>query len=171
MKLETLADKTSEEITSIWEEHHATLPHRVCTVLTSQEYATLQERAKSSPLFVLPMPKPGGFFTFLWQVQLPYVFVTSVDEYRKHTGGAPAHLSVTLYTELLASKDVVLVRADIVNDQTVSVPEANTMVQLLRAFYTDDKDHEMVHAFNHNQDAFSFEALMQKLGQKVPAQI
>lgn len=41
----------------------------------------------------------------------------------RHTGGAPAHLSVTLYTELLASKDVVLVRADIVNDQTVSVPE------------------------------------------------
>lgn len=36
-----------------------------------------------SPLFVLPLPKPGGFFTFLWQVQLPHVFVTSVDEYRR----------------------------------------------------------------------------------------
>lgn len=34
---------------------------------------------------------------------------------------------MTLYTELLASKGVVLVRADIVNDQTVSVPEVRSL--------------------------------------------
>jgi hypothetical protein len=56
-----------------------------------------QARARSSPMFVLPVSKPGGFLTLLLNWQGPIALLTSVEEYKRFGAGAPPHMSVTLY--------------------------------------------------------------------------
>ena len=36
-----------------------------------------------SPMFVIPLIKPGGYVTYLMQMQLPFTLFTSLEEYRR----------------------------------------------------------------------------------------
>ncbi len=114
---------------------------------------------------------------------------------RRYGAGAPASITITHYPELLDSAKVVLVRADIVNDKLINQAEvgtragetcrlgrggrsasarvcqppaaqARTVLELLRALYTDGEDYKMVLDFNHQPEAFSFDALLAKMGIK-----
>lgn len=40
--------------------------------------------------------------------------------------------------------------------------QARTVLELLRAFYSDDEDYKAVHEFNHNPSQFDFQALLAK---------
>ena len=53
-------------------------------MLTADEYKLLRARAKESPLFALPLAKPGGgFLTLISQCQMPFVLFTTLEEYKK----------------------------------------------------------------------------------------
>lgn len=169
MHVDQLSDKTAEEIEQIWLQFHeegtAQGAGRVADTLGADEYRQLSARARSSPMFVLPLSKPGGgFLTLLLNWQGRVALLTSLDEYRRFGAGAPPHLSVTFYDELADSKGIVLARGDVVNDRVVSVAEARTLLQLARAFYTDPGAHRHVYRFNHEPDAFSFDELLAELG-------
>ena len=45
--------------------------------------------------------------------------------------------------------------------------QARLLQELVRAFYTNEDDYKMVHAFNHKQADFDFSKLLKKLGHKV----
>jgi hypothetical protein len=66
--------------------------------MSAEEFKQMQARARSSPMFVLPLSKPGGFMTLLVNWQLPFCLFTSVEEYRKLGAGAPPHMTLTHYT-------------------------------------------------------------------------
>ena len=167
MKLESLEGKTSTEIESIWLEFHEHEAYRVASVMSRSEWQRFSTNAKQSPLFVLPITKPGGgYLSMLSQTQLPLILLTTVDEFRTQLTSAPAHLTLTIYSEL-ESKDLILLRGDIINDKTISKPEARLLTELLRAFYSSDADYKAPsigpHAFNHSPGSFSFEDLLSKL--------
>jgi len=166
MKVEQLLDKTKEEVADIWMQYHSDpSKNRVGGVLSAAEYDTLKQRAKESPLFVVPVGKPGGgFLTMLMQCQMPFVLFTSLEEFRRNPSGAPPHFTLTHYPELLDSKHLALVRGDVVTDKVVSVQEGAVLLQLCRAFYTHDEDYKLVHDFNHSPAQFDFDALLRKLG-------
>ena len=44
--------------------------------------------------------------------------------------------------------------------------QARTLMELVRAFYSDPAAHQWVYRFNHQQEAFSFEELLRQLGHK-----
>ncbi|KIZ05677.1 ATP synthase F1 complex assembly factor 1 [Monoraphidium neglectum] len=170
MHLDQLKDRTPNEIEQIWLEFHQDPnQRRVADVMTADEYKQLQARARSSPMFVLPLSKPGGFLSLLLNYQCPLALLTSVEEYRRFGAGAPPHMTITHYTELAESKGLVLTRGDIINDAVVSLSEARTLLQLARAFYTEPEAHRLVYQFNHQPDKFSFDALLAELGHKAGA--
>ncbi len=77
--------KTPEEIAEIWLQYHSDASQgRAGSVLSKAEWEILRDRASKSPMFVLPVAKPGGaYITLLTQHQLPFTLVTSLDAYRR----------------------------------------------------------------------------------------
>jgi hypothetical protein len=134
--------------------------------MAADEWRQLQARARSSPLFVLPLAKPGGFLTLLLNWQGPVALLTSVEEYRRFGPGAPPHMAIMHYAELADDKGIVLLRGDVVNDAVISLAEARTLLQLVRAFYTDPAAHRLVYKFNHESDKFDFNELLAQLGHR-----
>jgi len=187
MRVDELASKSGEEIAQIWLQYHGdpqasvsgqqqadTSPgsaQRVGAVLSVEDWSLLQERGRKSPMFILPLAKGGAandgrglnYVTLLVQQQLPFTLVTSLEEFKLYGAGAPAAMTVTHYPELVDSKGVVLVRGDIVNDKMLNPGEARTVLQLLRAFYTDADDYKMVLEFNHHPKLFDWDKLLKKL--------
>ena len=167
MVIEALEGKTADEVEMIWNEYHDKEPHRVASVMSSSEWTRLSSNAKSSPLFVLPLKKPGGgYLSMLSQAQVPLILLTTVDEYRTQTVNAPAHLSITAYDELKESNGIVLLRGDIINEHTISKTEGRLLMELIRAFYSVEEDYRAPsgpYAFNHTPTSFSFTDLLAKL--------
>ncbi|KAF5828377.1 assembly factor 1 for F1 component of mitochondrial ATP synthase [Dunaliella salina] len=168
VKLEELENKTTEEISAIWLQYHADVAdNRVASVMSAEEWTLLQERGKKSPMFVLPVAKPGGgFLTMVTQMQLPFTLVTLLEEYKRNGPGAAACMVVTHYPELSQSKKVVLTRGDLLDPKQVPAEEARAVLELLRAYYTDHEDYKAVFDFNHNPMRFDFNALLSKSGLK-----
>lgn len=46
--------------------------------------------------------------------------------------------------------------------------QARLVQELIRAFYVSAEDYQMVHAFNHSPSKFDFNALLKRLGHKLP---
>jgi hypothetical protein len=54
---------------------------------------------------------------------MPFVLFTTLEEFRKHQSNAPAHMTVTMYPELVESKGLALLRGDIVTDSIINPSE------------------------------------------------
>eukprot|EP00878_Enallax_costatus_P028548 GHUV01030840.1.p1 GENE.GHUV01030840.1~~GHUV01030840.1.p1 ORF type:complete len:142 (+),score=33.30 GHUV01030840.1:263-688(+) len=129
------------------------------------EHAILSARAAASPLFVLPIHKPPKrFCTLLIQWQPQQALITTLDEYKRQGTNAPPHFTMTLYRETAGTHGLVLVRGDVLNPRVVSPSEGRTVMELVRAFYTDPQAHQLVYAFNHRPDEFDFKTLLRELG-------
>ena len=102
--------------------------------------------------------------TLVAQVQAPVALVTTVDEFKAVGSAAPAHVIVTYYPDLAASKGIVLVRADVLGPHVASPEEARIIMDALHRAYVDDAGHALVRAFNHAPATFSFDALLSFFG-------
>lgn len=165
LKLQLLQGKTADDVELIWMQHHEASSSHVATVMSSDEHAALAARAAASPLFVLPLRKaPKGFCSLLIQWQPQQALVTTLEQYRQLGSNAPAHLSLTCYTELAGSHGLVLLRGDVLYPELINTAEARTVMELTRALYTDPSSYQMVYQFNHAPDKFDFGLLLQQLG-------
>mmetsp|Transcript_3844 Transcript_3844/g.10903 ORF Transcript_3844/g.10903 Transcript_3844/m.10903 type:complete len:277 (+) Transcript_3844:184-1014(+) len=154
---------TSEQCSEMWMEFHTNdSKGQAAAVLSAADYERFHSRASESPLFVLPVMKPGGgYFNLLLQSQMPFVLFTSLEEFRSMGTAAPSHLHITHYTELKDDKDVVFVRADVTsNSGDVTIKEARTLMALLHSYYLDPRGYLKVHTFNHTPDSFDFDELL-----------
>lgn len=66
MKVDLLADKSTDEIRKIWMEYHKDKDVLVATIETST-YELLSQRAKEHPLFIFPLPRSQGYEFILLQ--------------------------------------------------------------------------------------------------------
>ncbi|KAG2501294.1 hypothetical protein HYH03_001094 [Edaphochlamys debaryana] len=165
VKLDHLLNKSGDEVAEIWEQYHSDPKGgRVGTVMTAADYRTFVQRAKESPMFVLPLARPQGYETLLVQAQLPFVLITGLEEFKRHGESAPPYLTLTHYAELLDSHGLALVRGDVIHDKALSLSQARTIMEVTRAFYVSDEDYPLVHTFNHRPAAFRFDLLLGKLG-------
>lgn len=60
MKVELIEDKTSDEISQIWQEYHK---HKDCIagILTVEQYERIFELGGKYPTFLLPLPRERGY--------------------------------------------------------------------------------------------------------------
>lgn len=85
MDVDAIKDKSSDQISNIWMAYHRDeKKHRIGGLMTAAEYNTLSKNAKESPMFVLPVFKPGGgYLTMAMQWQRPFFLFTTLQEFRK----------------------------------------------------------------------------------------
>jgi len=69
-------------------------------------------------------------------------------------------LTLQYYTELLETKDLVLMRGDV---NGVTTTEAQYLANQLQIFYLGDDKYRIVKDFNHNPASFNFDDVLQDL--------
>ena len=165
MKLDTLQDKTREEITSLWTTYHADKLDCVTATLTESQSTLLMARGQDCPNFVFPVYRPEGMFTILSQFQERCVFFTYLEAFKSNPSRAPPYLTLSVYDELAPSKQMSLLRGDIAHELTRV--EAETLLTHLLSWYLHDatKYQNDVVVFNKTPHAFEFDTYLQKFKQ------
>lgn len=114
-KLQLLERHGTDRVTEIWNEYHASHKTAFGDVLTDTSYNLFRNRISRCPLFVVPVPRDGGFFTLLVQFQERHCLLTFLEDYKQNVQNASPYLTITFFEELLQSKHVALMRADVTN--------------------------------------------------------
>ena len=132
-KVEMLEAEEPERIGAIWDSFHEHRPELAGCSVTAEEHLKITERARESPLFIFPVRREQGHFLLLSQFNAPSdMFVmTFLEDYKQNPAAAQPWLSVTLFGELLTSKAVGLLRADIAPER-LSKQEGEHVLGLAR---------------------------------------
>ena len=105
----------------------------------------------------MPVFRDEGFFILLSQFQDPCHFLLCyLEDYKMDPARANPLLTFSAFDDFATSKDITLVRADIIN-QGLEDDEGYKVVKQLMDMYLNDDDYATVHAFNKQPDSFDFD--------------
>ena len=159
VNLDLLQQEKPERISEIWVEYHASSASAVGKAVSRATYEAIHERATLCRFFVLPVQRDTGHFACLCQYQGNSWFVTFLDDFRRDPTSAQPYLCITVYPELAATKDVVLLRADVVALATLNKSDAALMLEQLVRFYGDEGLYQKhVYSFNKTPREFNVDA-------------
>jgi len=162
MKMETIQDKSAEEITQLWNQFHST-KDCVFAVLKNDEFANLKEKSKECPVFVFPIPRDDGFEFILCQFDRNDVYFTPLSMFQMVRENAPPCLTLQHYTELMDTKGIVLMAGQY-DDKVLKQELALNLVQQMSIFYgKGSKYFDLVKRFNYQPESFKYEELIDAL--------
>ena len=132
-KVELFEAEAPDRISAIWDSFHEDRPELAGCSVTAEEHLKITERARESPLFIFPVRREQGHFMLLSQfnAQSDMFVMTFLEDYKQNPAAAQPWLSVTLFGDLLTSKAVGLLRADIAPER-LSKPEGEHVMGLAR---------------------------------------
>lgn len=152
-----------ERIEEIWAEYHTKQDGKTASTITAEQYDIVMENARKSRRFVFPIPVderstqaeagPGKFFVMYAEWQDNHCIMTSLEAHRMNAGGAYPYFVLTLYDELIDSKDVCLVRGDIVSEY-LDKKRCETLHELALSYYLRPENYAYVEQFNHRSKEF-----------------
>lgn len=158
-----IVDKTTEAITEIWREYHAT---RDCisAIIPADSYTQLHTKASLCPFFLYPLPRDSGYEFLYSQFSGHRCFFTSLINYQRHGENAPVCLTLSHYTELQESKGIVLMAGE-VDANVLTILEAQFLANQLQLYYAgdDQERYALVRQFNHDPEHFSYQKLVEQL--------
>ncbi|CEM16915.1 unnamed protein product [Vitrella brassicaformis CCMP3155] len=168
--------ETPSTIEYLWLEQFKDKPRVLTDVLQPDEYDTLTKNASHAPMFIAPLTKSPhhdmkgngieaakvqlqgtqGFRTLVLQFQdKKHILYTSLEEFQRDAQAASPHLIVTVFDDLLASKQLALLRVDILAAD-IDRLQAKRVLDYTRRFYTDGALFRWVESFNHRARGFDF---------------
>ncbi|XP_078431573.1 ATP synthase F1 complex assembly factor [Wolffia australiana] len=144
-----------EELVSVWDDYHLGRGH-IGASMKAKLYLLLVQRAISCRYFVIPLWRGSGYISMFIQVQMPHIIITSLEDYKARGTQASPYLTVTYFNDFAESKDVVLIRGDIVFTSKLSDPEAKWLIETTNSFYLNDGRYKLVEKFNKETQDFEF---------------
>ncbi|XP_010315664.1 uncharacterized protein [Solanum lycopersicum] len=160
--MERAKQKSAEELADIWDDYHLGRGH-IAASMKSKLYKLLEQRASSCRYFVIPLWKGSGYTTMFVQVQAPHILITGLEDYKARGTQAAPYFTVSYYTEFAESKDLVLVRGDIVFTSKLTDSEAKWLLDTIQSFYLNDVRYKLVERFNRETSEFEFKDVLQTL--------
>lgn len=160
--IERAKHKSAEELADIWDDYHLGRGH-IATSMKAKLYKLLEQRASSCRYFVIPLWKGSGYTTMFVQVQAPHMLITGLEDYKAKGTQATPYFTVSYYTEFAESKDLVLVRGDIVFASKLMDSEAKWLLDTAQSFYLNDVRYKLVERFNKETREFEFKDVLQTL--------
>jgi ATP synthase F1 complex assembly factor 1 len=88
---------------------------------------------------------------------------TGVEDYKARGTQASPYFTVSFYTEFAESKDLVLIRGDIVFTSKLTDKEAKWLMETAQSFYLNDVRYKLVERFNKETRDFEFRDVLQAL--------
>jgi hypothetical protein len=119
-----------EQIVHIWNGYHEFKLDLISDVLKSSPFRTLLTRGRECPNFVLPLQKKRGYINYYLQFQDRQILFTSLREFQARGSEAHPVISLSYFTELEKTKDLVLLRGE-VNEKIISREEAMNVVKMV----------------------------------------
>ncbi|XP_057950073.1 uncharacterized protein LOC131145051 [Malania oleifera] len=160
--IERAKDRSSEDLTSIWDDYHLGRGH-IGASMKAKLYHLLEHRATECRYFVIPLWRGSGYTTMFTQVQMPHMLFTGLEDYKARGTQAAPYFTVSYYTEFAESKDLVLIRGDVVFTSKLSDSEAKWLLETAQSFYLNDARYKLVERFNKQTREFEFKEVLQAL--------
>ncbi|KAF7803365.1 ATP synthase mitochondrial F1 complex assembly factor 1 [Senna tora] len=160
--VERVKDRSPEEIASIWDDYHLGRGH-IGASMKAKLYHLLEHRAESCRYFVIPLWRGSGYTTMFAQVQMPHMIFTGLEDYKARGTQAAPYMTVSFYKEFAESKDLVLIRGDVVFTSKLSDSEAKWLLETAQSFYLSDVRYKLVERFNKETRDFEFKDVLQAL--------
>lgn len=98
---------------------------------------------------------------------MPRILFTGLEDYKARGTQAAPYFTVTFYKEFAESKDLVLIRGDIVFTSKLSDNEAKWLMETAQSFYLNDVRYKLVERFNKQTRDFEFKDVLQALDMPV----
>ena len=159
-KIELFEQEQPSRIGAIWEAFHQEQSDVAGDSLGPEEAESIVTRGSESPAFIFPIRREGGHF-MLYSQYAPessmFVF-TYLEDYRANPEMAQPWASVHVFDELIASKGVGLLRAEVVPERLTKA-EGLQLLLLIRRYY-GTSSYDKVWTFNHFQARFDLDAYL-----------
>ncbi|KAI4296856.1 hypothetical protein L6164_036776 [Bauhinia variegata] len=162
LDVERVKDRSPEEIASVWDDYHLGRGH-IGASMKAKLYHLLEQRAADCQYFVIPVWRGSGFTTMFVQVQMPHMLFTGLEDYKARGTQAAPYFTMTFYKEFAESKDLVLIRGDVVFTSKLSDSEAKWLLDTAQSFYLNDVRYKLVERFNKETHDFEFKDVLQAL--------
>ncbi|KND92211.1 Protein ATP11, mitochondrial [Tolypocladium ophioglossoides CBS 100239] len=142
LDLDKVRELPEQELTAIWRLRHANSPQNICAVIPAGTYQAMEDVARRSPQFVLPVPheSQGAEMHFLqWTFdaasRTSTVLFTQLAEYKTRGEFAQPHTTVTHHLDLAGDKGLVLMQGQVMDDRGVRPEHAKWLIMCLQRFY------------------------------------
>lgn len=155
-------NKSSEELADIWDDYHLGRGH-IGASMKAKLYHLVEHRAADCHYFVIPLWKGSGYTTMFVQVQMPHMLFTGLEDYKARGTQAAPYFTVSCYTEFADSKDLVLIRGNVVLPSKLSDSEAKWLLETAQSFYLNDQRYKLVERFNKETREFEFKDVLKAL--------
>ncbi|KAJ3598902.1 hypothetical protein NHX12_032865 [Muraenolepis orangiensis] len=133
LNLDLTQDMTGEDISELWKKFYST-KDTISAVISAETFELLFSRAQSCPTFLFAVPHEEGYEFFLGQWSGQQLHFTSLINAQRLGDHAPSQLILYHYTEVQASKGVVLMTAE--RDPTfITVHQAQCLANQVQLFY------------------------------------
>jgi hypothetical protein len=116
IKKDLVEDKTGAEVADVWYSYHESKDNMLGLVLKGKEGEVVLTRAATFPFFVQPVFRDDGFFMLISQFLSPSHFLLGMlEDYKMDPNAATPLLTFSVFNDYADSKDISLVRCDILN--------------------------------------------------------
>lgn len=166
MDVERAKSKSTEELVSIWDDYHLGRGH-IGLSMKAKLYHLLEQRATDCRYFVIPLWRGSGYTTMFAQVQMPHILFTGLEDYKARGTQAAPYLTTTFYTEFAETKDLVLIRGDVVFTSKLTDEEAKWLLETVQSFYLNNTRYKLVERFNKETRDFEFKDVLRALDMPV----
>ncbi|XP_071698876.1 uncharacterized protein [Rutidosis leptorrhynchoides] len=155
-----------EDLATIWDDFHIGRGH-IGASMKTKLYHLLEHRAAACRHFVIPVWKGSGYTTMFVQVQMPHILFTGLEDYKARGTQAAPYFTVSHYTEFAETKDLILIRGDIVFTSKLTDSEAKCLLETAQSFYLNDTRYKLVERFNRKTSEFEFKDVLRALDMPV----
>lgn len=157
--VEKMLEESPSTIKKTWLRHHMK-KDLISSVLETASFEKLVERTTQCPHFVFPIPTPDkkGFRSVYFQASRNVHLYTDLEEFKLRQANATPLLSCVFFEELREKKGVVLMRGTLRDPLTPT--EAALLANQTTMWYFDEDRFEHVRRFNHEQDKFDFDKVL-----------
>ncbi|KAF5764905.1 hypothetical protein HanRHA438_Chr15g0709741 [Helianthus annuus] len=160
--IERAKHQTPEDLAQIWDDFHLGRGH-IGASMKTKLYHLMEQRAADCRYFVLPVWKGSGYTTMFMQVQMPHILFTGLEDYKARGTQAAPYFTVSHYKEFAETKDLVLIRGDIVFASKLTDSEAKWLLETAQSFYLNDTRYKLVERFNKKTSEFDFKDVLRAL--------
>ncbi|KAL5147874.1 hypothetical protein HKD37_06G017459 [Glycine soja] len=119
------------------------------------------EPAFNLPIFCHSFMEGKWITTMFIQVQTQHMVFTGLEDYKARGTQAAPYFTVSFYTEFAESKDLVLIRGDVVFTSKLTDSEAKWLLEAAQSFYLNDARYKLVERFNRQTHDFEFKDVLQ----------
>jgi len=163
MKVELLDDKKADEIGDIWRQYHVN-KDAVSAVIPGQMWKSMTQRFEEHKTFLFPLPRKEGYEFIVVQFQGKEAHFTTLINYQAYKENAPECMAIVHYTELLESKDIVLMVGEY-DKNMLTIQEAQCLANQVEMYYCNpsQEKRQIMDTFSNQPDKFKHSDLIAQM--------